>query len=143
MFSARITLDPSACHDLVIRYLDGTRTHGILRLCGGGYFPAAIFCGGSPSSQRVVHAIVHIPLLPGEADALFADGQSFSIWADAIVSDVSVHGADLLGDGVILCRKSGSGQDVLQKAAHRPTPYRRASPSSQPGHAAPAIAGRR
>jgi hypothetical protein len=132
-FSALIMLDPPARHDLVLRYLDGTRTYAILQSCHGMYFPASICCFGWQSSQRVLHATVHIPLLPGEGDALFIGGQIFTVWADAIVSDISVRGTGLLGDGVMVGREPASDQDVAQTATHRRPSYRRAIPPPRTG----------
>lgn len=140
-FNALIRFDAPARHDLGLRYLDGTRTYGILKSCGGRYFPASICCCVPQSSQRVLHATVHISLLPGEADALFTGGQIFTVWADAIVSDISVRGTGLLGDGVMAGREPASDQDVLQTATDSRRPYRRASPPPRTGHGPPAVAG--
>lgn len=140
-FSALITLDPPARHDLGLRYLDGTRTYGILQSCAGRYFPASVRCRG-PASPRVLHATVRIPLLPGEAGALFATGQIFTVWADAIVSDNNVSGADLLGDAVIVGHEPASDQDVVRFAAHQRPRHPRAVPPPRTGPATPAMVQR-
>jgi hypothetical protein len=43
--------------------------------------------------------------LAREPDAFFADGQTFTLWADAIVDDDAVLGEGLLGDGVTLTQE--------------------------------------
>lgn len=141
-FSALITPDPSARKDLLQRYLDRTRTSGILQ-SRGRYFPASVSCSVLTPHQGVIHAIVRVHLLPGEeADAPLADGQAFAVWADAIVSDASVRGVDLLGDGVIVGREAASDLDPLQARAHQRPRYQRAIPPPRIGHSAPAMARR-
>lgn len=125
-FSALMTLDRSASHDLVRRYLDGSRTCAILQAGSGRYFPAAIWCWPSQSSRHVVRATVSIPLLPGEADALLMSGQVFTVWADAVVSDVSVSGDGLLGEGVIVTTQhAGPTNAVDRHVRARNLPYAR------------------
>lgn len=69
------------------------------------YFPAVIAQDWKLTRQLDGHAVVTIALDDGEADAFFAAGQRFTIWADGIV-DHTVRAEGLLGYGVICGRAS-------------------------------------
>jgi hypothetical protein len=49
-----------------------------------------------------VDGLLRIQLLAGEAEASFAAGQHFTVWADAIVDDDTIRGEGRLGDGVVV-----------------------------------------
>jgi hypothetical protein len=65
------------------------------------YFPAAISRDQRlPSLQPDEHAVVTITLADGEAEAYFAPGQGFTIWADGVI-DHTIRAEGLIGYGVI------------------------------------------
>lgn len=102
-FRAMVALDPSAPEDDVRRLLDGSRLQCVVQPCGSKCFPARISAGGAlPSGGQAVDAVVHIPLLAGEAEAPFSTGKPFTVWADSRVDDETIRGEGLLGGGVIL-----------------------------------------
>jgi hypothetical protein len=147
-FSALITLDPSAQGDAVLRYLDGTRTSGILQRGSCRYFPATICWSGSVSPQRVVLAILRIALRAGEAEAFFDAAPGFTVWADAIVGDDTIRGEGLIGDGVLVGQEPadppGAGDQAgLWPPGQRRLPYRRNNPAAGAGRGATALAVRR
>lgn len=67
------------------------------------YFPAVISQDEELLRQPAGHAAVTIALADGEAEAFFAAGQCFTIWADGIV-DHTIRAEGLLGYGVICGR---------------------------------------
>lgn len=69
------------------------------------YFPAVISQDEELLRQPAGHAVVTIALADGEAEAFFAAGQCFTIWADGIV-DHTIRAEGLLGYGVICGRGS-------------------------------------
>ena len=73
-----------------------------------------------------MHAVVSIPLLPGEAEAFFGPGRRFAIWADAIVGDTT-RGEGLVGNGVVCGQAPPSSPGDAWRQAHQ-----------LPGHRAPA-----
>lgn len=64
------------------------------------YFPAVIARDEELPSQPVGHAVVTIALTAGEAEAFFAPGQGFTIWADGVV-DHTIRAQGMIGYGVI------------------------------------------
>jgi hypothetical protein len=65
------------------------------------YFPAVISRDGElPPPRSGGYAVVTIALAHGEAEAYFAPGQGFAIWADGVV-DHTIRAEGLLGHGVI------------------------------------------
>ena len=105
-FRATVAVDPPAREGAVLQILDGTRVRCIVQPFDGKCFPARISAGGPPPSPgRAVDIVVCIPLVSAEAEGYFAAGQPFTLWADAIVSDETIRGEGLLGDGVITGRE--------------------------------------
>jgi hypothetical protein len=49
-----------------------------------------------------VRAVVSVALAEGEAEAFFAPGQRFTIWADAVIGQ-TIRAGGLAGSGVISC----------------------------------------
>jgi hypothetical protein len=142
-----VALNPSARADAVCCLLDGTRTQCVVR-SDGRWFPAAISVCWSPSHSRPVHTVVRVRLLTGEPEAFFATGQPFTLWADAIVDDVSIRGEGLLGDGVITGDEPevspAISSDEAPGTTARPAPAdRRMVPQPRPGVRASPIGGRR
>jgi len=118
-FSVRITFDPSARGDLVLRYLDGTRTTGVVEPGSGRYFPATVCCSGPPSPEQAIYATVRTPLLAGEAEIFFDPGRTFTVWADVVVADDTVRGDGLICIGVILGRDLAAPPSTrAQEPAH-------------------------
>jgi hypothetical protein len=99
-FRALITPDPA--RDAARGHLGGTHTCCLVQPCHGTYFPAVI----SPDEELPLrpgdHAMVSTALGDGEAEAFFAPGQRFTIWADAVVGH-TIQADGLLGQGVISC----------------------------------------
>ena len=140
MFRATVELDPSARADAVRRLLDGTRPLCVLERCDGKWLPAAVSVGGSPSHGQLVDAVVHVRLLAGESESLFADGQPLTLWADAIVDDQTVRGEGRLGDGFIV-RQESAAQEAARAAARPALTYRRTVPRPRRGTGASLLAG--
>jgi hypothetical protein len=64
------------------------------------HFPALISAEEEVTARAAIHAVISTPLADGEAEAFFALGQRFTIWADAVVGHVmQAHG--LVGQGII------------------------------------------
>ena len=102
-FRAMVALDPSAAEDDVRRLLDGSRLQCVVQPCGSKCFPARISARGAPlPAGQAVDAVVHIPLLAGEAEAIFSAGKPFTVWADSRADDQTICGEGFLGGGVIL-----------------------------------------
>lgn len=140
-FRAVVTLDPAAPEGSV-RDFPGMPYTLTAHAClveprRHHYFPAVISRLEEPPLLPAVQTVVTVTLADGEAEAFFAPGQRFTIWADGVVGRaIWVHG--LVGRGVI------TGQVSL--------PSRRAggdgTPSRAPGRGhyltpvAPAVRGR-
>jgi hypothetical protein len=101
-FSALITLDPAARDDAEPGHLGGTHTCCLLQPCPGTYFPAVISPDEGVPLRPGDHAMVSTALGDGEAEAFFAPGQRFTIWADAVVGH-TIQAGGLVGRGVISC----------------------------------------
>jgi hypothetical protein len=113
-FRARVTLDTAAreghARGLTSR-MRALAAHDCCLLqpfCYRVYLPAVI----SPDSElplqpggRSSGVVVTIALAGGEAAALFAPGQRFTIWADAVV-DRTIRPEGLVGYGVICGREA-------------------------------------
>ena len=66
----------------------------------GTYLPALISAEEVLTARAAMHAVISTPLADGEAEAFFAPGQRFTIWADAVVGHMmQAHG--LIGHGII------------------------------------------
>jgi hypothetical protein len=94
-FRALITLGPAAGHR--------GRPHAccLVQPGQGKYFPAAISYREAPARPGV-RAVVSVALADGEAEAFFAPGQRFTIWADAVIGQ-TIRVGGLAGSGVISC----------------------------------------
>jgi hypothetical protein len=97
--------NPAAPEGLVPRFSSTTRprtTHSccLIEPSCHRYFPAVIFRDEELPPRRGVHVVVTIALTDGEAEAYFAPGQRFTIWADAVVGH-TVCADGLVGYGVI------------------------------------------
>lgn len=73
--------------------------------CYRVYLPAVISPDRESPLQPGGRVVVTIALAGGEAEALFAPGQRFTIWADAVV-DRTIRPEGLVGYGVICGRES-------------------------------------
>lgn len=73
--------------------------------CCREYFPAVISRDEELPRRPGGHAVVTIALADGEADALFAPGQRFTIWADGVVGH-TIRAEGLVGYGVVCGRES-------------------------------------
>jgi hypothetical protein len=67
--------------------------------CHHEYFPAVI-CPDEELPPSPAHAMMTIALADGEAEAFFALGRSFAVWADGTVGR-TVRAEGLVGYGVI------------------------------------------
>jgi hypothetical protein len=105
-FRAVITLGPAAREDAARGHLGGPHTCYVVQPCHGKYFPAVICLEDDEVPLRPgVRALLSAVLADGEAKTLFAPGQRFTIWADAIIGH-TVVADDLIGRGVISHRVS-------------------------------------
>jgi hypothetical protein len=75
--------------------------------CYRVYLPAVISPDKELPLQPGGRVVVAIALAGGEAEALFAPGQRFTIWADAVV-DRTIRPEGLVGYGVICGREAPS-----------------------------------
>jgi hypothetical protein len=73
--------------------------------CYRVYLPAVISPDAGLPLQPGRRVVVTIALADGEAEALFAPGQRFTIWADGVV-DRTIRPEGLAGYGVICARES-------------------------------------
>ena len=73
--------------------------------CYRVYLPAVISPDGGLPLQPGRRVVVTIALADGEAEAHFAAGQRFTIWADGVV-DRTIRPEGLVGYGVICARES-------------------------------------
>jgi hypothetical protein len=110
-FRARVTLH-TAAPEGVARGLTSRRraltAHDCCLLqpfCYRVYLPAVISPDRELPLQPGGHVVVTIALAGGEAEALFAPGQRFTIWADAVV-DRTIRPEGLVGYGVICGRET-------------------------------------
>jgi hypothetical protein len=127
-FRALVALDPWARPNSLLPFLDGTGTQYVVQPRDGKYFPVRISIGATPPSPgRPVDVVVRVPLLAGEAEAFFAAGQPFTVWADAVVDDETIRGEGLLGDGVIFSHESAALPNASARAASLGAPAARCS----------------
>jgi hypothetical protein len=91
------------------------------------YFPAVISPHGEPPLSPAGRAMMTIALADGEAEALFAPGQRFTIWADGIVGH-TVRAEGLVGYGVISCQASPPPAGLVGNR------IRRGTAGPDPGH---------
>jgi len=91
--------------------------------CHHEYFPAVTSWDEVLSPAR--YAMMTIALADGEAEAFFAVGQGFTIWADGTVGR-TIQAEGLVGYGVISCQTSSLPPGVVHDRIHRgaagPTP---------------------
>jgi hypothetical protein len=115
-FGAQITFGPAAGH------LGGPRACCLVQPGLGRYFPAAISCTELPVGPGV-RAVVSVALADGEAEASFATGQPFTIWADAVI------GHTIAADGM-------AGHGVVCSPVSLPLPPAHDAPAARParGH---------
>ena len=100
-FRAVITLDPAAREDAARGHLGGPHTCCLIQPGHGKYFPAVICLEDEELPlRRAVRAVLSATLSDREARALFAPGQRFTIWADAMVGH-TIRADHLIGHGVI------------------------------------------
>jgi hypothetical protein len=108
-FRARVTLDPAAREGPARSLTSRTRAltaHDCCLLqpfCYRVYLPAVISPDRELPLQPGGRVVVIIALAGGEAEALFAPGQRFTIWADAVVGR-TIRPEGLVGCGVICGR---------------------------------------
>jgi hypothetical protein len=99
-FRALITFDPAARQDCAPGHPRGTRACCLVQPGQGEYFPARISWDKELPVRPEVRAVVCLALADGEAEAFFAPGQRFTIWADAIVGQ-TIRADGMIGHGVI------------------------------------------
>jgi hypothetical protein len=99
-FRALITFGPAAGENGVRGHLGRTRTCCLVQPCHGLYFPAVISPDGELAPRAVIPAVVRIALAVSEAEAFFAPGQRFTVWADAVVGH-AIQADRLIGQGVV------------------------------------------
>lgn len=112
-FRALVTLDQAA-REGPARRLPG-RTHALTThacclvqpFCHPGYFPAVIARDEELPLPPRGRAMMTITLADGEAEAFFAPGKRFTIWADGAVGR-TIRGEGLIGYGVISRRTAPS-----------------------------------
>jgi hypothetical protein len=104
-FRTLIMPGPAAGENAVRGHLGRTHTCCLVQPCRGMYFPAVISPDGELAPRAVTPAVVSAALATGEAEAFFAPGQLFTVWADAVVGH-AVHADRLIGQGVIVCQLS-------------------------------------
>jgi hypothetical protein len=127
-FRAVIAFDPSAHEHAVRRFRQAGQTECVVEPRGGQCLPAVISLWWSPPPMSAGHIIVRVHLLTGEAEAYFAAGHPFDVWADAIVDDRAIRGERILGHGVIVSKKSARDSTASNHRTHRaavaqPLPY--------------------
>jgi hypothetical protein len=88
-FRAQVILNPAAYEGLVRGFPSTTHTLTTQACClvepfYHEYFPAMISRNEKPLRPGM-HVVVTIALADGEAEELFAPGQRFRIWSDAVV----------------------------------------------------------
>jgi hypothetical protein len=99
-FRALITLDPAVGENAARGHLGRTHACCLVQPCHGTYFPAVISPEEELITQPVLHVTLSTALAPGEAEAFFAPGQRFTVWADAVVGH-AIHADRLIGQGII------------------------------------------
>jgi hypothetical protein len=100
-FSALITPHPAVRRDAAPGYHYRRRICCVVQPRDRKYFPAVISLDEQPTAEPGVRAVVTM-VLAGREAALFAPGQHFTIWSDAIVGR-RIRGHGLTGHGIV-CR---------------------------------------
>jgi hypothetical protein len=140
-FSAAVTLCPKMREDTTRCRAD--ETHALTaRTCYliqprslHEYFPATISLAEGPPVPPGGHVMLTMTLSDSEAEALFAPGEHFTIWADGIVGrTIQVEGR--IGYGVISCRTAPRPALVDHDMIHAPTLLSRAMVRRAPAYAA-------
>jgi hypothetical protein len=116
-FRATVAFEPAG-DSATGAYLSGTRTHCVIESYRRKYFPALISWDNRPPPQGGLNILVRIALTGTEADAFFASGQRFTIWADAIAGK-TIRGERLVGYGVILYQEPPPSPSTDDRTAHR------------------------
>lgn len=111
-FGALVTFGPAAGH------LGGPHACCLVQPRLGRSFPAAISCTELPVGPGV-RAVVSVALADGEAEAFFATGQHFAIWADAVI------GQTIRADGM-------AGHGVVRSPVSLPLPRAHDAPAARP-----------
>jgi hypothetical protein len=146
-FSAAITLCPQMREDSTHRRPDENRAL-TARACYliqprslHRYFPATISLAEGPSAPPDAQVILTMTLSDSEAEAFFAPGEHFTIWADGIVGDtIRVEGR--IGYGAICCRTASRPELAKHGRIHRPTLLGQAMMRRAPARAVPADLGK-
>jgi AcrR family transcriptional regulator len=134
-FRALVMPGPAAREDAARCDLGETRACCLIEPRRYTYFPALISLDKEQPAQTATHALVTIALRDSEAEAFFAPGQRFTIWADAVVSH-TIQTYGLVGYGVISQPVSPPAPRALrdEAAARLACPARTPMPGSR-GHA--------
>ena len=98
-FRALIMFDLAARADSARGHLGGTRSCCLVQPGYHEYFPAQISWDKQLPVRPGVRAVVHVALADGTAEAFFAPGQRFTIWADAVIGQ-TITADGKLGHGV-------------------------------------------
>ena len=118
-FRAVIALDPAAREDAARGHLGGPHTCCVVQPGHGKYFPAVICLEDDELPLRPgVRAVLSAALADGEAKTLFAPGQRFTLWADAIIGHTIVADG-LIGHGVISHRVSLPSPIAQDRPLHK------------------------
>ena len=100
-FRALITLGPAAGENAARGDLGRTHACCLVQPCHGTYFPAVISPAGEQLATRaLLRVTLSAALATGEAEAFFAPGQRFTVWADAVVGH-AIQADRLIGQGII------------------------------------------
>jgi hypothetical protein len=95
LITSRLTAGDGAAHGL----LGGTHACCLVQPRHGSFFPAVISPDQELTTRAAWSAVVSITVAGGEAEAFFAPGQRFTIWADAVVGD-TIQARGLAGHGI-------------------------------------------
>lgn len=111
--------------------------------CHYEYFPAVICWDEELPRWPARHAMMTIALAAGEAEAFFAPGHCFTIWADGTFGR-TIRAEGLVGYGVISCQTSplpaGAGRSRIHRGTPGPDPaHRLAAAGMQAAGEGPAI----
>jgi hypothetical protein len=98
-FRALITPGPAAGENGMRGQLGRPHTCCLVQPCHGVCFPAVISPDELLAARAVIPAVVRIALASGEAEAFFAPGQRFTVWADAVIGH-AIQADRLMGHGV-------------------------------------------
>jgi hypothetical protein len=134
LFRALVTLAPAAREGPAqglpsrVRAMTAHACSLVQPACHYEYFPAVISRDEQLPLSPVTHAMMTIALADGEAEAFFASGQCFTIWADGTVGR-TIRAEGLVGYGVISGQKSplpaGAGHSRIHRRPAGPGPAHR------------------